>query len=70
MGCPLILPQGYGNHVHVGDFTASSKDASGFSNPAVWRALQREGLSVSQGPMEITLTEIALEYDTGFGNKL
>jgi hypothetical protein len=63
------LPHGHGNHVHVGGFTVSSKDASGFANPAVWSALERKGLSIPKGPLGISLTVAALEYDTGLGNK-
>ena len=65
----LILPHRHGSHVHVGRFTVSSKDASGFSNPAVWGALERKGLSLPKGPVGISLTIAALEYDTGLGNK-
>ena len=65
----MTFPQGHGNHVHVGRFTVSSKDASGFSNPAVWAALERKGLSISRGPMGVSLTASALEYDTGLENK-
>jgi hypothetical protein len=70
-GCVALtgLPQGHGNHVHVGDFTVTSRDASGFSNPAVWGALERKGLSLPKGPIGISLTPSALEYDTGLGNK-
>ena len=65
----MSLPHGHGNHVHVGEFTVSSKDASGFSNAAVWAILERKGLAKASGPMGISLTADALEYDTGLGKK-
>ena len=70
-GCVALMsfPHRHGNHVHVGGFTVSSKDASGFSNPAVWSALERKGLSLPKGPIGISLTASALEYDTGLENK-
>jgi hypothetical protein len=70
-GCVALLnfPQGHGDHVHVGHYTVSSKDASGFSNPAVWIALERKGPSLPIGPMDISLTPSALIYETGLGDK-
>ena len=65
----MSLPHGHGNHVHVGGFTVSSKDASGFSNPAVWTVLERKGLSRPEGPTGISLTPAALDYDTGLGDR-
>ncbi len=46
-----------------------SKDVSGFSNAAVWEILERKGLVKVAGPMGITLTAKALEYDTGIDKK-
>ena len=37
----LQLPHAHGDHVHIGGFTVSAREASGFSNPAVWVALAR-----------------------------
>jgi hypothetical protein len=65
----MSLPHGHGNHFHVGGFTVSSKDASGFSNPTVWTVLERKGLSRPTGPMGVSLTAAALEYDTGLGDR-
>jgi hypothetical protein len=65
----MVLPQGHGNHVHVGEFTFSSKDVSGFSNAAVWAILERKGLAKAAGPMGISLTADALEYNTGIDEK-
>ena len=65
------LPHAHGNHVHVGAFVVSSKDASGFGNPAVWVALARKGLvaDTSQPGGPITILAEGLEYDTGLGDK-
>ena len=60
------LPAPHGNHVHVGNFVVSGKDASGFENEAVWRALERKGLIKSTFPVQAILTRAGLEFDTGF----
>ncbi|WP_419902177.1 hypothetical protein [Kiloniella sp.] len=62
------LPHAHGNHVHVGEFVVSTKDTSGFTNPAVWAALARKGL-VKDAGHPITLTAEGVAYDTGLGNK-
>ncbi len=65
----LRLPHAHGDHVHIGDFTVSARDASGFSNPAVWVALSRKGLARSADPLSVTITTDGLNYDTGFGDR-
>jgi hypothetical protein len=64
------LPRPHGDHVHVGDFVVSGRDASGFANQAVWVALERKGLAKSNFPLSITLTKAGLTYDTGYGEVL
>ena len=64
------LPRPHGNHVHIGDFVVATSDISGFSNEAVWRALERKGLARSNFPMAITLTKPGLDYDTGLSEQL
>ncbi len=64
------LPRPHGNHVHIGDFVVAASDISGFSNEAVWRALERKGLAKSGFPMTITLTATGLAYDTGLKDRL
>ncbi len=59
------LPHAHGDHVHVGAFSVSRRDASGLSNEAVWVALERKGLARSDYPLSITLTPAGLEFDTG-----
>lgn len=62
------LPHAHGDHVHVGELVVSARDASGFSNPAVWSALERKGLVRGSFPhAAITLTALGLAYDTGLG---
>jgi len=69
----LELPRAHGDHVHVGPFVVSSKDISGFSNPAVWTALARKGLTRANGAqatgVSVTLTPEGVGYDTGLGDK-
>jgi len=63
------MPHAHGNHVHIGAFTVSAKDASGLNNPAVWTALSRKGLvNIGMGTA-ITLTSEGLAYDTGLSEQ-
>ncbi|MBT6443020.1 MAG: hypothetical protein HOK61_11390 [Alphaproteobacteria bacterium] len=63
----LQVPHAHGNHFHIGQFTVSTREASGLSNPAVWTALGRKGLAYVEGPIGIALTAEGVAYDTGFG---
>ena len=65
----LQLPHAHGDHLHIGRYTVSKREASGLSNPAVWSALVRKGLARSDGPVAITLTAAGVSYDTGFGDR-
>lgn len=65
----MRIPHAHGDHVHVGAFVVSARDASGFSNPAVWVALARKGLVKSPDMASITLTAEGLSYDTGLGEQ-
>lgn len=65
------LPSPHGNHVHIGSFVVSARDASGFSNRAVWTVLERKGLAkVLEFPVAISLTPLGLAYDTGLDERL
>ena len=59
------LPQPHGDHVHIGPFVVSARDASGMTNPVVWRALARKGLVLRADGLSRTLTVEGLGYDTG-----
>lgn len=61
----MFLPKPHGNHVHIGKFVVSSKEASGLSNEKVWQALERKGLAKSEFPFRFILTKEGLDYDTG-----
>lgn len=63
------LPHAHGNHVHIGPFVVSSKDASGFSNPAVWVALKRKGLVLDSPMGGVTISAEGFDYDTGLSDK-
>lgn len=65
----LQIPHAHGDHVHVGPFVVSARDASGFSNPAVWMALARKGLVASDSVPPIVLTSEGVAYDTGLGDR-
>ena len=34
----MYLPSAHGDHVHIGSFAVSAKDASGISNEKVWQS--------------------------------
>lgn len=65
----IHVPHPHGDHVHVGRFTVSARDASGFANPAVWVALARKGLARTDDFGSITITAEGLAYDTGLMEK-
>ena len=65
----LQIPHAHGDHLHIGQFTVSTREASGLKNPSVWSALVRKGLARVDGPIEITLTAEGLSYDAGFGDR-
>jgi hypothetical protein len=64
------LPQSHGNHFHIGRYVVTAKDASGFTNEIVWKALEKKGLARSNYPINITLTLQGLDFETGFEDKL
>lgn len=65
----LSIPHPHGDHVHVGKFVVSAREASGFSNPSVWTALIRKGLVRGEDPLTVTLTAEGVAYDTGLGDR-
>lgn len=65
----LALPHVHGDHVHVGRYVVSARDASGFGNPAVWAALARRKLAFRDPSGRVTLTAQGLDYDTGLGER-
>lgn len=65
------LPTPHGDHVHVGGFVVSARDASGFANEAVWTALERKGLTRTIAfPTAIMVRPDGLTYDTGLTDKV
>ena len=65
------LPQPHGDHFHVGAAVASTRDATGLSNPGVWQALARKNLiGVSEFPYSLVLTPEGLDYDTGLADTI
>ncbi len=64
------LPHLHGNHVHIGRFVVSARDASGLGNEAVWVALERKKLARSDFPASLILTPAGIDYDTGLGEKM
>jgi hypothetical protein len=65
----LQIPHAHGDHLHIGQFVVSTREASGLSNPAVWAALVRKGLVQTDGPIAVTLTAEGVSYDTGLGER-
>ena len=64
------LPRPHGDHFHVGAAVAFSRDATGLSNEAVWKALERKGLIKAMFPYAALLTAAGLAYDTGLRDKI
>ena len=60
------LPHAHGNHFHLGDAVVASADATGLSNPGVWKALERKGV-IAGGPEAggVRVTAAGLAYETG-----
>jgi len=63
------LPHAHGNHVHVGPYVVSARDASGFGNDAVWTALGRKGLARRDDLGRVIITAAGVAYDTGLSDK-
>ena len=51
----MFLATSHGDHVHIGRFVVSVKDASGLSNETVWKASERKGLLKSNFPFPVIL---------------
>jgi hypothetical protein len=64
------FPVIHGNHFHVGESVVLSKDATGLTNEAVWRALERKGLAQAEFPYSISLTAAGLAYDSGMREEM
>ena len=64
------FPQPHGDHFHLGNAVVATKDATGLFNEAVWHALARKGLAKADWPHRLTLTVVALQYDTGLANEI
>ena len=63
------LPHAHGNHMHVGSYVITSKDANGLSNNAVWVALSRKGFVRENWKDEIVITAEGLAFSTGLEEK-
>ncbi|HSK40996.1 MAG TPA: hypothetical protein VK943_14605 [Arenibaculum sp.] len=64
------FPHAHGNHFHLGDAVVSTADATGLSNPAVYAALDRKGLTHSMFPQGVVVTAAGMAYETGLGDRI
>jgi hypothetical protein len=64
------IPHPHGDHFHIGRRVVASRDATGLSNPAVWVALERKGLTRGSFPNALILTREGLAYDTGIAHQI
>jgi hypothetical protein len=64
------LPHPHGDHFHVGEAVALTRDATGLGNEAVWMALERKGLLRSEFPAAAIVTAAGLAYDTGMRDQI
>ena len=65
----LRLPSPYGNHIHIGQYVVSARDASGLPNDMVWTALERKALLHRVNSLTATLTKDELDYNKGPAEK-
>lgn len=64
------FPHAHGNHFHLGNAVVMSKDATGLTNPAVYAALDRKGLTRSDAPGGVVVTAAGMGYDTGLADEI
>ena len=64
------FPHPHGNPFHLGDAVVATADASGLSNPGVFAALQRKGLTRGDGAFGVTVLPAGLAYDTGLADRI
>ena len=67
--CVYFQIENTGEHVHIGEFVVSAREASGFSNASVWVVLERKGLLRRNDPITATLTPDGLTYETGIADR-
>ena len=66
----MQIPSPHGDHFHLGDKVVASRDATGLTNPAVWAALARKGLTQGNFPYRVTLTKAGLAYDVSLAGHI
>jgi hypothetical protein len=64
------FPIPHGDHLHLGDYSVGTRDATGLQNRAVWNALTRKGLARADWPHAIVLTREGRSYETDMGKKI
>jgi hypothetical protein len=64
------FPRPHGDHFHLGPYVVMARDATGFSNPAPWAALERKGLVRSMFPDGALLLPAGRDYDTGVRDEI
>lgn len=66
----LFMPQPHGDHFHVAGGVVLSRDASGLSNPAVWKALGKKGLIAPRPGGGLIVTAAGMAYGTGLRSQI
>jgi hypothetical protein len=64
------FPHAHGNHFHLGDAVVRSSDASGLTNPAVYAALDRKGMTQAMFPQGVVVTAAGMAYETGLRDQI
>src|SRR5207248_10481584 len=59
------LPDPHGDHFHLGEAIVAARDATGWRNPAVWAALERQGLTRPRLPQAVILTARGQDCESG-----
>ena len=65
-----MMPDAHGDHFHIGPRVVMGKDATGLTNPAVYKALSRKGLVEERPGGVVVITVAGQEYDTGIRDKV
>lgn len=66
----MRLPHAHGDHFHLGPWVLSARDATGLTNEAAWKALERRGLIQSMFPRACILTPTGHAYVTGLRDSM
>lgn len=65
-----MLPDAHGDHFHIGPRVVMGRDATGLTNPAVWKALERKGMVEVRPNGARAITAEGRAFETGLRDKI